>query len=105
MSRKTDTGIRSIVFEKQLFQVSLVQLASGFMIYFSMDHVLGDGHSFYSLFKMLDPKEKVFSLDCNRKLDFNKDLPKVYGRIDDRYFDYDAIKTSTLTLRARTIKL
>jgi hypothetical protein len=46
----------------------------------SLSHVLADGHTYYSLFSMFDPKKPVFPLITKRCQDFPERLNQITGR-------------------------
>ena len=102
---KTNSGYKCVEFGKQLFQVNLIKLSSGFCIFFTLCHAIGDGHTFYALYRMLDPKVDVISLDYIRNLDFYRNLVKSVGKCKAYFFHSLEIQPFTATADAAIYKL
>ncbi len=60
----------------QLFKVTLCMLPETRQaaLLFSLLHAVGDGATFYTLYKMLDPREKVTALQSRREHDFSRGI-------------------------------
>ncbi len=74
-------GIRSLDEpDEPLFKVRLLTGSnpSNFVLLCSMSHVFGDGNTFYSIYRMLDPSEKVVAL-CPERVEA---YPEKLGSID-----------------------
>lgn len=60
-----------------LFRVTLIKITSlKFALVVSLSHVIGDGHTFYRLYSMLDPQVPIESLIPSRVHSFKADVEK-----------------------------
>lgn len=61
--------------ESILFRVTLINITlTKFAIVFSLNHVIGDGHTFYKLYSMLDPNVSIETLIPSRVFSYRKDV-------------------------------
>ena len=51
-----------------------------FALIFSMSHQIGDGRTYYEVYKMLQPGTEVKSLTVNRIYTFSEDMRELYGK-------------------------
>jgi len=67
--------------DKPVALLTLSESAAGeFALVFSMSHVVGDGRTYYEVFKMLQPGAAVRALDSKRVMDFSERMRDAYGR-------------------------
>lgn len=113
MKKLSKYGVQKCVIgdsEDQLFKVTLVKMrGSEAALVFSVSHIIGDGATFYSLYKMLDASEPVVALDPRRKLAFDdQDLGMALAQSDTirswyhSSLPYVGTIARSLYLRART---
>ena len=57
----------------------------------SLSHVLGDGHTFYSVYSFFDPKTEVNSLQHHRKIEFPDLIDEIYGKELQQYLSTSLI--------------
>ena len=74
-------GTESVDKEESLFKVNLIELIprKRYALVVSVSHVIGDGHTYYRLYGMLNETAKVFSLDPVRLHNFLTDVAVLQG--------------------------
>jgi hypothetical protein len=77
-----------------LFRVTMIRISSSkFALFFSLSHVIADGHTYYSLYSMLCATMKPRALIVQRKLDFSQRL-EVVMKGNDTYSWFFSIGTT-----------
>jgi hypothetical protein len=63
---------------ESLFKVTLLRSTTGYALIVSLSHILGDGHTFYQIYSMLDKDIIPFSLIETRSNTYLESLPKYF---------------------------
>jgi len=58
---------------------SAFEMARGFVLVFSLSHVVADGHTYYTILDMVHDKNKVFSMNVDRSERYQEAMDKLYG--------------------------
>jgi hypothetical protein len=74
-------GRQSADREEPVFKVCLIEMKERkeCALIVSLSHVIGDGHTFYKIYSMLNPSSKVCSLESTRNRSFMTQLDRVQG--------------------------
>jgi len=88
---------KAIIADEVLFKLSVIPISNtdgngplqniisenGYVLVVSMNHTLGDGHTYYKLFNMLSEGAEVESLDPVRKDGFEEEKTKIVGAAEN----------------------
>jgi hypothetical protein len=73
-------GSQCLNSSKKLLLMTIVIIdCERYAIIFSLSHVIADGHTFYSIYKMLSPEQIIVSLEPKRDLNYSKKLEHITG--------------------------
>jgi hypothetical protein len=73
-------GSQCLNSSKKLFLMTVVIINDHhYAIIFSLSHVIADGHTFYSLYRMLSPEQAILSLEPKRDLNYSQKLQDITG--------------------------
>ena len=70
--------------DELLFRVNLIDTGKNrFAIILSVSHILADGFTYYTIYKMLSDDQPAFVLDAERQQDFENRRIKIMGGLED----------------------
>jgi hypothetical protein len=73
-------GSQCLNLPKKLLLMTVVIInEQTYAIIFSLSHVIADGHTFYSIYRMLSPEQSVLTLEPKRDLNYSKKLEAITG--------------------------
>lgn len=58
---------------------SAFEMARGFVLVFSLSHVVADGHTYYTILDMLHDKNEVFSMNVDRSERYEEAMGEMFG--------------------------
>ena len=88
-------GYTLMTSKKPVTLLSLIAISEdAFALVFSMSHAIGDGRTYYEIFKMLQPRAAVRKLQWDRVHTFPESMRNIYGRKELEWAD----STSTALL-------
>jgi hypothetical protein len=73
-------GAQCLNSSKKLLLMTIVIINDhNYAIIFSLSHVIADGHTFYSIYKMLSPEQAILALEPKRDLNYSEKLQAITG--------------------------
>lgn len=90
--------------DESLFKVSCLITGKQFTIVFSLSSVIGDAHTLYQIYAMLDKKNEIKPMDCVRELNYMAGLKSNIGSSNYHFTDTSsAFRYNSRTFLSRFI--